>query len=275
MSMKKITFAILILLALLAACSYSEPAPEPTEDAVPSPVIEEREIPEVNPAPTVAVTPRVSPTPKIIHIPRDINIILKRNEYGLGETVTFDVLMDPDDGALYTVNVVNNGLPDAEPKVVLNNSFVTDTAGTHIITVVSGDDYASTEFLVFDMDGLALETFILTNITRESNGLRPLKYDERLDTAAQNRVHEIVEYFSHTRPDGRFFNTAFREARVGGRNWAENLASGQETPQEAIDGWMGSDSHREAMLSKDYLYLGIGVYMDDSGTFYWVQTFRD
>ena len=101
-----------------------------------------------------------------------------------------------------------------------------------------------------------------------------LEHDVDLDRAAEIRVVELVDYFSHTRPDGGHFADAFLEAGVTAGSWAENLAKGQRTPENAIAHWMSSDSHRPAILNEDHFYLGIGILMDDYGTTYWAQTFR-
>jgi len=204
--------------------------------------------------------------------PRRIRIVLERNTYRLGETVDFKIRDVPDD-AVYTVSVINTEDLYAKPKIIINNELIADTAGHHTITVVSGDVSATAGFTVADLEALRYEFFLLTNAEREKNGLHPLEHDERLDSVALIRVLEIVEFFSHTRPDGRFFDTAFKEEGLPNREWSENLASGQRTPQEAIKDLMESDSHGEAILDSGFEYLGTGAYMDDNGVFYWVQTF--
>jgi len=159
-------------------------------------------------------------------------------------------------------------------KTVLNNSVIADAAGLYVIQAISGDTSTSTQFHVFDLDQLASEVFELTNNEREALGLDPLEHDEDLDKAASIRVEEISEYFSHTRPDGSSFATAFFEAEVTSGRWGENLASCQNTPSEVIQDWLNSESHREAMLNPEYLYMGVGVFIDPEGKTFWVQAFR-
>jgi len=205
---------------------------------------------------------------------RVISIELHRNVFSIGDTVEFDVHMNPDDGTLYTVSFALSNNEDDEPKAVLNNSIVVTEAGMHTITVTSEDAISRIQFVVFDLDKYYDDLFMMTNFEREREGLPPLLPDPDLDVAAGIRVLELVERFSHTRPDDSMFATAFLEANVTAGSWGENLASGQRSPYDVIENWMDSITHRDAILNEDYEYLGIGIHMDDTGKIYWVQTFR-
>ena len=114
----------------------------------------------------------------------------------------------------------------------------------------------------------------LVNIEREKAGRQPLNPDENLNQAAQMRAKEIVSAFSHTRPDGRDCFTAMKEAGVSYRAAGENIAKGQRTPEQVVDGWMKSDGHRENLLSADFGRLGVGYHVENGRT-YWVQLFAD
>jgi len=206
--------------------------------------------------------------------PRIIEIVLERNVYSLGDIVEFDVVKAPGDDTPYSISVFLAEIADDVPTEVLGNSFVVDRAGLHTIELFSDDISTRIQFIVFDLEEFASEVFILTNAEREKHGLHPLERDEDLDRAAEIRAADLVDYFSHTRPDGGHFANAFLEAGVAAGNWAENLAEGQRMPEDVIADWMDSATHREAMLNIDCEYLGIGIHMDDTGKAYWVQTFR-
>jgi len=304
--MKKIILPGLLILSILAACCFMDPESGSGENDAATSAMEEPDVPhdaedgvdeadggdeadDVDEAddgdtPEVDETPAVTNRPEGVKRPWDlfgpdgvnrpgrIRIVLERNKYRLGETVDFKIRNVPDD-AVYTVSVINTEDLYAEPEIILNNAFIADSAGNHTITLVSGDFSATAGFTVVDLEALQYEFFLLTNAEREKKGLHPLEHDERLDKVALIRVLEIVEFFSHTRPDGRFFDTAFKEEGLPNREWSENLASGQKTPQEAIKDLMESVSHGEAILDSGFKYLGTGAYMDDNGVFYWVQTF--
>lgn len=207
-------------------------------------------------------------------VPRYINIELDRNIYSIGDTVSFGVSMNPDDGIPYTVTFAYADIEDDEPKAVFGNSLTVTEAGLHTIMVETEDAAARIQFIVFDLEKFARDTFELTNAEREKAGLPLFGSDIELDFAAQIRAEEQAELFSHTRPDGGLFATAFLEAGVTAGKWGENLAGGQRSAAEALEHWMDSEGHREAILDENYTHLGTAVFMDGNGKVFWVQTFR-
>ena len=52
----------------------------------------------------------------------------------------------------------------------------------------------------------------------------------------------------------------------------ENIAMGQETPQEVMNAWMNSDGHRKNILNPDFTELGVGIAAKGS-SLYWTQMF--
>jgi len=205
--------------------------------------------------------------------PKTINIVLERNIYSLGDIVEFDVIVSPESKSC-DVSVTCPESGGSLIKAVLNNSLVLDCAGLYVISAVSGDVLVSTQLVAFDLESFANEVFELTNNEREALSLDPLEHDEDLNKAASIRALEISTHFSHTRPDGSSFATAYFEAEVIPGRWGENLAACQKTPQEVIQDWMESESHRAAMLNPEYLYMGVGIFMDDEGNIFWTQAFR-
>ena len=125
-----------------------------------------------------------------------------------------------------------------------------------------------------EINQMAQEVIRLTNIERAKVGSAPLQYHEGLGRAAMIRAKEINISFSHTRPDGRSSSTALSDAGVGG-SASENIAMGYETPADAIEGWMNSDGHRVAMLTNTANYIGVGIYQNDYGTYFWTQEFSE
>ena len=104
------------------------------------------------------------------------------------------------------------------------------------------------------------------NEQRAHAGLPPLREDPRLDAAAADRMRDMEElsYWGHESPDGRspFMWLALR--RYPFRFAGENLATGFETTELLLDGWMGSKGHRENILSPDYEDCGVAII--DGGT---------
>lgn len=120
-----------------------------------------------------------------------------------------------------------------------------------------------------DIDEYKDEVLRLVNEERENAGLPDLVPHSTAMEFAQIRAEEISELFSHQRPDGTF-------GVYSHYHFGENIAKGQETPQEVVDDWMSSNTHRSAIMdtvSNSNNTIGIGVYQDDGGTLYWVLEF--
>ena len=112
----------------------------------------------------------------------------------------------------------------------------------------------------------------LVNQQRSANGLDSLQLNSTVSAAAQLRAEECAASFSHTRPNGSSCFTALREMGVNYSGAAENIAYGQDTPQEVVNAWMNSDGHRKNILNGKYTEIGIG-YAVINGTPYWSQFF--
>ena len=122
-------------------------------------------------------------------------------------------------------------------------------------------------------DAFANQVVKLVNEERAKAGLSPLSVNSKAANAAQTRAREIEKSFSHTRPDGSSFNTALTEAGVSFRGAGENIAYGQTTPQQVMEGWMDSSGHRANILNANYTSIGVGHYKNGAGVDYWTQLF--
>jgi len=113
-----------------------------------------------------------------------------------------------------------------------------------------------------------------TNAERRKAGLRDLSIDNELTAAANQRARELVSRFSHTRPDGRSYETVLRECHVSAyKSWGENiLYNMSEDPADAMRSWMNSSGHRANILGRDFTHIGVGVYRS-GGKVYVVQLF--
>lgn len=113
----------------------------------------------------------------------------------------------------------------------------------------------------------------LVNEERAKAGLKPLTLETNITVAAQVRAVETEQSFSHTRPDGRHFSTALKEAGVSYRGAGENIAWGQKTPEQVMNGWMNSAGHRANILNEKFTSIGVGYYQNANGVNYWSQLF--
>ena len=118
----------------------------------------------------------------------------------------------------------------------------------------------------------AQEVVRLVNEERAKNGLSALTIDYTAAKAADVRAGEIESYFSHTRPDGSSCFTALSQAGVSYMGAGENIAKGQRTPAEVMNGWMNSSGHRANILNAKFTKIGVSYKMVN-GTPCWVQLF--
>ncbi|MBT2659008.1 sporulation protein [Bacillus sp. ISL-18] len=112
----------------------------------------------------------------------------------------------------------------------------------------------------------------LTNQERAKNGLPALKVDTTLSKMAHEKARDMSanNYFSHTSPT---YGSPFDLMKKFGitYNYAgENIAMGQQTPQEVVNAWMNSEGHRKNILSSNFNYIGVGYVAQGN---YWAQDF--
>ena len=113
----------------------------------------------------------------------------------------------------------------------------------------------------------------LVNAERAKEGLSPLTIDTKVQAAAQVRAVECEQSFSHTRPNGSSFSTALKEQNVSYMSAGENIAWGQRSPEEVMNGWMNSSGHRANIMNPNFTTIGVGYYQNANGTNYWCQLF--
>ncbi|MFQ5491778.1 MAG: CAP domain-containing protein [Phycisphaerae bacterium] len=127
-----------------------------------------------------------------------------------------------------------------------------------------------------DADVLARQVLTLVNIERASLGLDPLTVDGRLTKAAGDFACTLAAdgFFDHIDPQTGE-GPGDRAAAAGYDFFAvgENLAAGQPTAAEAVDGWLHSEGHRQNMLSPEWKETGISVRRGGPYNIYWVQLF--
>ncbi|GGU23952.1 CAP domain-containing protein [Streptomyces coeruleorubidus] len=123
--------------------------------------------------------------------------------------------------------------------------------------------------------GAAAAVTDLTNRERARAGLPPLAADPLLTAAAQAHSADMVAraFYSHTAPDGS--RPWDRAAAAGStrRSIGENIACGQRSPAEVVEGWMNSPGHRANILKPGFTHLGVGFAGGGRAGTYWTQLF--
>jgi uncharacterized protein YkwD len=93
------------------------------------------------------------------------------------------------------------------------------------------------------------------NEVRKQYGLRELEGLELLDSAADVRANELLENYSHDRPDGNSYITAIEETDLPEwRAAAENIAYGMNSMSDALQKAAG-EKNEEAAGSDHRLYI--------------------
>ncbi|PFA70188.1 sporulation protein [Bacillus sp. AFS015802] len=112
----------------------------------------------------------------------------------------------------------------------------------------------------------------LTNQERAKQGLPALKVDAELSKVAREKSRDMQanNYFSHTSPT---YGSPFDMMKQFGIEYSsagENIAMGQQTPEEVVQAWMNSEGHRKNIMSPNYTHIGVG-YVENGN--YWTQQF--
>lgn len=134
--------------------------------------------------------------------------------------------------------------------------------------------------VVDEMTALEDEVIRLTNIERAKHGLLPVRKSTILTQAARAHNADMIanNFVSHTGSNG--FSSALRAQAAGYATYGwercyvgENIAAGLHTPQDAINGWLNSPTHKANMLRPEYREIGVGVAKGGRYGTYWTQDF--
>ena len=144
-------------------------------------------------------------------------------------------------------------LPVVAGMLLLITGITVNAAASKEITGIARYDYA---YRVLEK----------SNSARSEQGKKELVMDKELMEAAMIRAAECAVSFDHNSPNG---NNCFD---LNEKIYAENLAEGQESPEEAVSDWLGSSGHRTNLLNNVYKSIGVGVF-EYNNRLYWVQLF--
>ncbi|MFC9431319.1 CAP domain-containing protein [Streptomyces sp. NPDC056987] len=170
-------------------------------------------------------------------------------------------------------------LADGARSAPLYDADLTDAALGRATDTGSGETYWTAlwarPFTARGLTATAAEVRSLTNAERAAHGLGPLADDPCLTTAAQAFSTDMAAraFYSHTSPEG--LQPWDRAAAAGARHRgiAENIACGQRSPREVVQGWMDSPGHRANILTPGYTHLGVGFADGGPAGTYWTQLF--
>ncbi|MBT2716530.1 CAP domain-containing protein [Bacillus sp. ISL-57] len=116
------------------------------------------------------------------------------------------------------------------------------------------------------------EVVKLTNAEREKQGLAALKIDTELSKVARIKSQDMKDnnYFDHNSPTYGSPFDMMKQFGISYKTAGENIAQGQQTPEEVVQAWMNSQGHRENIMNSSFTHIGVGYV--ESGN-YWTQQF--
>ncbi|PWG11451.1 stress protein [Streptomyces sp. V2] len=125
------------------------------------------------------------------------------------------------------------------------------------------------------LDRVEAEVLELTNRERIRAGLGPLAPDGPLARAARAYCVDMAAraFYSHTSPEGTQPWDRAKAAGSAKRSIGENIACGQRSAAEVVEGWMNSPGHRANILKADFTHLGVGFAGGGPAGTYWTQLF--
>lgn len=246
------------------------PSPSPAMSDPPSPAPGPEEMPAMTPTPVPLPTPE--PTP----FPQEIATTMNTPGWVNGDSVNFRelpgttayVFCSYDKGKDLTILGTGSGwtkvLIDGTEGYI-KSEYVTDSfpleTFDHIETykdssIVAGDGQINLSYV-------QSQIIQLTNAQRAAYGLSALAYDERLQNTADLRAAEQAVLFSHTRPDGSEWSTAFPESTYYflGENLAtcDTLLADDSFASSCVKWWMESEDHRTNILNPNYTVIAVGI----------------
>lgn len=119
-------------------------------------------------------------------------------------------------------------------------------------------------------EGMEEQIFDLTNVYRNRFNVMPVVKDENVQEVAYDHSKDMQKnnYFSHYSEDGSGLKERLEKKNIYYLTAGENIAAQHIDGPAAIEGWLNSEGHREALLNDEYTHLGVGVYQ-----LYYTQNF--
>ncbi|MEP7132849.1 MAG: CAP domain-containing protein [Acidobacteriota bacterium] len=140
------------------------------------------------------------------------------------------------------------------------------------------DFFADKTVELSDLDAVRAALLARVNRERAAAGLPPVRPQPLLDETALRHARDMLarSYYGHDSPEGTTALDRSKKAGYKPRYIGENIARGQYSAEEVMDGWMGSEIHREHILGKLFSETGSAVAIGRNTNGYqvlWVQCF--
>ncbi|HEY1250584.1 MAG TPA: CAP domain-containing protein [Thermoanaerobaculia bacterium] len=145
--------------------------------------------------------------------------------------------------------------------------------------VTAPDDFARDTQKLRDPARVRRELFEAVNREREAHGLAPLRESPQLERAAQGHADDMLArgYYGHASPEHTMVLGRARDAGYVPDTVGENIARGQRSVAEVMQGWMASPEHRKNILNPTFTQAGYGMALGRTpggvDEVLWVQVF--
>ncbi|MFG2460174.1 CAP domain-containing protein [Streptomyces sp. NPDC048523] len=166
-----------------------------------------------------------------------------------------------------------------QPRRTLHDPAFSHVGLAHATKGRSGDTYWTALWArplsPADLARTCEEVVGLTNRERARAGLPPLAVDPLLARAAQAYSTDMAvrAFYSHSSPEGSRPWDRAAAAGSNRRSIGENIACGQRSAGEVVEGWMNSPGHRANILKPGFTHIGIGFAGGGPAGTYWTQLF--
>ena len=250
----------------------SAPTPVPTPTLIPTPA--------PTPVPTPVPTPYIPEITTTVSIPGWIN----GNEVNFRELPGMggEIITSYNRGKALTILGTENGWSKVQIDGVtgyVKAEYISDipvqetygemsvfTDTTSVVGAAGTNNVSSIQSMIMR----------LTNDQRAAYGLPALSYDYGLQATADTRAAEQPLSFSHTRPNGSDWSTAYpaNAYYFSGENLAscDGILTDESFASSCIKWWMESESHKANILNPNYTVMAVGVAITQNGM-YAVQEF--
>ena len=186
------------------------------------------------------------------------------NNYNYEPTYTNEVTANKADTYTEYAPVNNRAQAPSQERATTNTEEVT-TNETRTNTTTSAPSVSNYERRVAE----------LVNVERQKNGLGPLTLDASISNVARIKSKDMSDnnYFAHQSPTYGSAGNMLTQHGIRWSAWGENIAVGQDTPEEVVTQWMNSPSHRANILSPNFSKIGVGYV--NSARPHWTQMFTN
>ncbi|MFN2385678.1 MAG: CAP domain-containing protein [Thermoanaerobaculia bacterium] len=140
------------------------------------------------------------------------------------------------------------------------------------------EDFARRTASLGNGEAVIQEMLDRVNAERRKAGLPALRLHPSLSRAARRHAEDMLarSFYGHETPEGRTPLDRVKASGYSPSTVAENIARGQFSVEEVMDGWMESRTHLVNILGRPFTEAGLGYAMgiNEAGpAVYWVQVF--